>query len=134
MHEKATLMLSPLHRVFVYGSLRRGLHNHRLLSGARFDGEAITSPGFRLYDLGSFPGMVAEGSERVRGEAFCVDTATLEALDRFESHPRFYRRTAIRLGDGAEVETYLLTPEQVEGRRMVHGGDWQRHYHERPRR
>jgi gamma-glutamylaminecyclotransferase len=127
-------MPGPLRRIFVYGSLRRGLHNYRLLSAAHFDGEALTCPGFRLYDLGSFPGMVAEGTDRVHGEVFGVDTATLETLDRLESHPRFYRRTVIRLDDDIEVESYLLTPQQVEGRPIVPGGDWRCHYHERIRR
>jgi gamma-glutamylaminecyclotransferase len=134
MHEKKTPMPRPLHRIFVYGSLRRGLHNHRLLSGAHFDGEAFTSRGFRLYDLGSFPGMVAEGTDRVHGEVFLVDMATLEALDRLESHPRFYRRTVIQLDDDVEAESYLLTPQQVEGCSLVRDGDWRCHYQERTQR
>ncbi|MBC7170974.1 MAG: gamma-glutamylcyclotransferase, partial [Polyangiaceae bacterium] len=39
-------------------------------------------------------------------------------------HPRFYRRRRIVLDDGALVETYLLTPEQVEGRPVIASGNW----------
>ena len=53
-----------------------------------------------------------------------VDEATLAALDRLEGHPRFYRRTRIALEDGAAVETYLLPPEQVEGRPVIASGNW----------
>jgi transposase InsO family protein/gamma-glutamylcyclotransferase (GGCT)/AIG2-like uncharacterized protein YtfP len=60
----------------------------------------------------------------VVGEVYEVDAATLAALDRLEGHPRFYRRARIALADGAHVETYLLTPEQVEGRRVIVSGNW----------
>ncbi|WP_408890098.1 gamma-glutamylcyclotransferase [Myxococcus faecalis] len=50
--------------------------------------------------------------------------STLDALDRLEGYPRFYRRTRISLDDGALVETYLLTPEQVEGRPVIVSGNW----------
>ena len=58
------------------------------------------------------------------GEVYEVDQATLAALDRLEGHPRFYRRTRIALEDGAAVETYLLAPEQVEGRPVIDSGNW----------
>jgi gamma-glutamylaminecyclotransferase len=41
-----------------------------------------------------------------------------------KGHPRFYRRTRIALEDGAAVETYLLAPEQVEGRPVIDSGNW----------
>ena len=41
-----------------------------------------------------------------------------------EGHPRFYRRTRIALDDGSLVQTYLLTPEQVEGRPVIASGNW----------
>ena len=34
------------------------------------------------------------------------------------------RRTRIALEDGAAVETYLLAPEQVEGRPVIDSGNW----------
>ena len=64
------------------------------------------------------------GAYAVAGEVYEVDEATLAALDRLEGHPRFYRRTRIALEDGAAVETYLLPPEQVEGRPVIASGNW----------
>lgn len=58
------------------------------------------------------------------GEVYEVDEPTLAALDRLESHPRFYRRTAIRLATGDDVETYLLTAQQVAGRSVIPSGSW----------
>jgi gamma-glutamylaminecyclotransferase len=123
--------------VFVYGSLRKGEFNHRLLAvpGARLViAKARTEPGYELRDLGAFPGMVRGGAGAVIGEVYEVDEATLAALDRLEGHPRFYSRTRIALRDleaGAAVEAYLLRPEQVVGKPLVISGDWRAHRRDR---
>jgi gamma-glutamylaminecyclotransferase len=117
-------MTGRFHRVFVYGSLRRGLANHRLLAGAAFEGVCRTASGFRLYDLGPFPAMVAAEHGRVLGELYTADDATLARLDRLENHPRWYCRTAIGLADGRRVETYLLPLGQVCDRPVIPSGDW----------
>lgn len=111
-------------RVFVYGTLLAGEGNHRLLATAKLIGEARTEPAFELRDLGAFPGLVRGGAYAVVGEVYAVDTETLARLDVLEGHPRFYRRTCIALADGTHVETYLLTPEQVEGRPVIVSGNW----------
>ena len=110
--------------VFVYGTLLAGERNHRHLTGARLVGEAWTKPAFRLHDLGPFPGLVAGGEQAALGEVYAVDEATLAALDRLEDHPRLYRRTSIVLAGGANVETYLLAPEQVAGHPVINSGSW----------
>lgn len=111
-------------RVFVYGTLLAGEPNHRVLGGAKLVADARTEPAFELRDLGPFPGLVRGGQHAVLGEVYEVDAPTLAALDRLEGHPRFYRRARIALEDGAIVETYLLTPEQVEGRPVIASGNW----------
>lgn len=111
-------------RVFVYGTLLAGEPNHPVLAGARHVANARTQPAFELRDLGPFPGLVSGGAHAVAGEVYEVDEATLAALDRLEGHPRFYRRTRIALDDGTKVETYLLSPEQVEGRPVIPSGNW----------
>lgn len=110
--------------VFVYGTLLTGEPNHRVLAGAQLVGHARTEPAFELHDLGPFPGLVGGGAHAVVGEVYEVDAPTLARLDALEGHPCFYRRTRIALEDGAKVETYLLTPEQVEGRRVIASGNW----------
>lgn len=119
----------PATRVFVYGTLLSGESNHALLDSARLVTAARTLPSFALYDLGSFPGLVAAGSHAVLGEVYDVDAATLVALDHLEDHPRFYRRTPIILDGGLEAETYLLPPEQVERCPLIASGDWRGYWH-----
>lgn len=118
-------------RVFVYGTLLSGEPNHRLLAHASLVGEARTQPVFDLVTLGPFPAMIPGGATAVCGEVYEVDRPTLEALDRLEGHPRFYRRRAVRLDDGGEVLAYLLTPDQVRGRPRIESGDWRRATKER---
>jgi len=116
--------LEPRTRVFTYGTLMAGEGNHHLLAHARLVGEARTREEFTLYDLGSFPGIVRGGEDAILGEVYEVDEPTLAALDRLESHPRFYRRTTIRLATGEDVEAYVLPPELVAGRPIIPSGSW----------
>lgn len=110
--------------VFVYGSLRRGEQNHWHLDGCLLIREARTEPGFRLYDLGAYPAMVAGGRGSVVGEVYAVGPEALAALDRLEGHPRYYQRQVVRLADGQAVESYLMQESKVDGRRLVPHGDW----------
>jgi len=120
---------SPRTFLFVYGTLQRGGVNHSMLSDQTFVGEARTAPGFRLFDLGEYPGMVADpGSPiSVKGEVWSVSDEALARLDAFEGVPEgLYRRVAIRLQEpfGADlVETYLYAQE-ITGRSEIASGTW----------
>lgn len=114
--------------MFVYGSLLRGLGNHRLLEGSRFIAADRTRLAFSLRDLGSFPGMVAGGTTSVIGEVWEVDAATLGRLDRLEGHPGYYVRTPIILASRRRAETYLLPETVTRHLQEVTSGDWRAHY------
>ena len=86
--------------LFVYGTLKRGCSNHRHLAGQKFVGLARTLPGFRLYDLGGYPGIVAQPEDRsgVVGEVWSIEDESLRQLDEFEGvHEGLYRREPIPL-------------------------------------
>ena len=93
--------------LFVYGTLKRGERNHRLLAGQRFVGPAVTAPGFRLFDLGPYPGVVRAAGGLVRGELFDVFVRCREELDEFEGVPTLFDRTTIELADGTTAAAYL---------------------------
>ena len=85
--------------VFVYGTLKRGYSNHYFLEGSLYLGEFKTNPKWGLLDLGLFPAMVV-GSLEVEGEAYGVDEATLDRLDRLEGVEQgLYRRRRINVAD-----------------------------------
>lgn len=108
--------------VFVYGTLKRGLANHKLLLTARFEGEAMME-GIRLYDLGPYP-MAIHRPGLVHGEVYRVDAPVLANLDRLEGVPRLYRREQRALADGRQAWVYLGNEHQVRNVRDLPGGRW----------
>lgn len=115
-----------VHRVFVYGTLRRGELNAGLMADARFIRAAHTPPAYTLFALDGHPGLGAGGTTAVVGEVYEVDAQTLARLDALEEHPTWYERRAIALADGEAVDTYLLPPRFTAGRSIIAHGDWVR--------
>ncbi|MBI2571871.1 MAG: gamma-glutamylcyclotransferase [Candidatus Schekmanbacteria bacterium] len=115
------------HKIFVYGTLRRGECRWPALEHSEYLGEAVTEASFELADLGPFPGLVRGGATPVVGECYRVDDATLARLDTIEQHPRFYVREAVKLADGTMAMAYLLNQEQTQGAPRIASGDWVRH-------
>ena len=99
--------------VFVYGTLKRGGSNHLFLAGQHFLGDARTTPGFTLYSLGDYPGMVRVPGDTagVTGELWSVDDACLDELDRLEGLDEgLYERVDVLLAPNphaASAQTYL---------------------------
>lgn len=114
--------------LFVYGTLKRGCRNHHHLAGQTFVGAARTAPGFRLFDLTGFPGLVSEegAGDGVWGEVWSVDPRHLQELDEFEGVAEgIYRRVPIPLQPpfaAQNVEAYLYA-RAVAGRRDL-GSTW----------
>ena len=99
------------HPVFVYGSLKRGFHNHYLLKGSKFIGEDSTRG--KMLSLGAFPGVI-KGDGPVHGELFIVDDETLQKLDALEGCPSLYVREQILLDSGQEAFIYYLNDYNFE--------------------
>jgi gamma-glutamylaminecyclotransferase len=114
--------------LFVYGTLKRGLSNHHFLAGQSYIGDARTAPGYALYELSGYPGMVPEpwNPDGVTGEVWSVDDACLAHLDELEGTEQgLYRRELVPLVApfaDVPVEAYLYS-ESLVGRRLV-GSTW----------
>lgn len=115
---------SPLSHplVFVYGTLKRGFHNHGLMRqiGAQFVCPGTTVEEFPLvvHGLPYLLDLPGEGY-RVDGEIYRVTDDGFALLDRLEQHPRWYRRRVISVkGDGGEAYEawayFLLDPDGLE--------------------
>ncbi len=115
-------------RVFVYGTLKRGGGNHGYLAGQRFLGEACTLPGYTLFSLGDFPGMVRSTGQdhQVIGELWAVDRTCLATLDELEGLAEgLYERVSIGLAApfaDSPAESYLYL-RSLEGHRAL-GSLW----------
>lgn len=86
--------------LFVYGTLKRGGMNHAHLASEKFVALAQARPGYRLYEVGGFPGLVRDASApfSIAGELWEVSDAALAWLDAFEGvAENLYRRESIPL-------------------------------------
>ncbi|MEO6874801.1 MAG: gamma-glutamylcyclotransferase family protein [Opitutaceae bacterium] len=116
--------------IFVYGTLKRGGNNHHSLAGQTFLGEARTPPGFRLYHLDGYPGMIAQADDHdgVTGEVWSVDQTCLAQLDLLEGLVEgLYRRVPAKLMPpfaDRPIETYVYA-RSVEGRPAL-GSTWRK--------
>jgi gamma-glutamylcyclotransferase (GGCT)/AIG2-like uncharacterized protein YtfP len=114
--------------IFVYGTLKRGFINNHRMEGQEFVGEAATVPGYVLYELEGYPGMVPEAAapDGVTGEVWRVDDECLLGLDALEGTSEgLYRRESVRLQApfaGSRVEAYVYL-RSVEGRARL-GSAW----------
>lgn len=81
--------IASRHLIFVYGTLKKGGSNHGWLQGQHLLGPARTRPGFTLYSLGEYPGLVPsrQDTEGVTGELWAVTPECLARLDAFEGVP-----------------------------------------------
>lgn len=110
--------------VFVYGSLRRGGANHRLLEKARFLGVHTTPPDYCMLDLGPYPGVIQPGETAIAGEVYGISSRVLADLDALEDYPRSYTRVKIPTPWG---EAWIYIYRFRQSLPVVKGGDWFAH-------
>jgi gamma-glutamylaminecyclotransferase len=111
--------------VFVYGTLKKGFGNNRLLTTSEFVGHATTVGNFLMLD-GGFP-VVLEAADdgstsnrQVRGEVYEVDCATLKRLDRLESKGTMYDREIVHVRVDGRAE-------KIEANIYIGCDQWRRH-------
>ncbi len=115
-------------RLFVYGTLLEGHPDHELLAGAEPLGAAQTESTYSLIDLGAYAAMVPGGTTSVHGELYLVDLATRAQIDRRRQVPILFVRSVVRLTGGGEAEAYVMSVDQVRGRRRLRHGDWKKRF------
>jgi gamma-glutamylcyclotransferase (GGCT)/AIG2-like uncharacterized protein YtfP len=128
-HSTATKTL-----VGVYGSLREGLGNHRLLQDAEFVGEDSLPTEYGMVSLGGFPGVFKDGASPIILELYLVDADQLISLDRLEGNGSFYTREEVSTLAGALPWVYLLPKERYVDNEPVPSGDWKAYLSSTPSR
>ena len=109
--------------VFVYGTLRKGYWNHRLLENSKFLGEARTKEKYSLYADG-IPYVVKIPRTHIKGEVYEVDEETLRRLDQLEEHPDVYYREEIEvLLNGKPIKAWIYFYPYPEGE-FIPSGDY----------
>lgn len=112
-------------KVFVYGTLKRGMGNALYLEDSEYLGPCAI-PG-ALINLGSYPAFVLmDGQEDlVFGEVYQIGVDTFLALDRLEGYPGFYNRT-IKDTEYGKAWVYYIPKENMELERFetIESGVW----------
>lgn len=60
-------------KIAVYGTLKEGHSNHRVIKGAKYLGEFTTKPEYRMYSFGGFPAITLTGDTPIRCEIYDVE-------------------------------------------------------------
>ncbi len=126
-----------MRHVFVYGTLRKGEVNDIGRAAARHGLPAprllgAASVRGRLYDFGSYPGLVPDAAARpVRGDVYEIDDALVPVLDEIEEiYPDvegLFRSREIGVTvAGRELRClfYPVAEEAVAKRVQIQDGDW----------
>lgn len=132
----ATSVTKPSRRIFVYGSLRRDEYNHARVQGwglgeLRHICDGLIR-GAKLYNLGSYPGIVPSDStdDVVWGEVYEVPDSLFFRIDGMEVGAG-YKRQPVKVeipDDGQDTEEadayFYLYGEELGSNQLVPGGDW----------
>lgn len=94
-------------KLIVYGTLKRGYGNNRLLAEAKFEKEVLV-PGYKLVGGTGIPFAIPDAESVTRGEMFEVTLAQQQRTDALEGHPRWYVRTPVVTADGEAAEMYVI--------------------------
>lgn len=121
-------------KLFVYGTLRRGMENHSYLQGARLISSKAWVEGI-LYDTGNGYPVLIQGNGRVYGEIYHVNQEHIRQIDLLEEFyaPKYPQNLYERIEcfvDSPEGKhhTYIYVYNQESGLEpMIHhikSGDW----------
>lgn len=128
-------MNNNLEYFFVYGTLKSGYGNNRILQQsptALLVENAATAPEFNLYDLGPYPGVTEGGDTSIKGEIWSVsDVATKNRLDMLEGYNPIapdkghYNKKIIDIND-KKVNIYLINRQYTNTTNKINSGLWER--------
>lgn len=96
-------------KIAVYGTLRAGFGNHRLMEDSTLVGSGLTKEKYTMYASGIPYVDKDEPTSRIRVEVYDVKDEDLPSIDSLEGHPSWYRREEIpvELDNGEEVDAWL---------------------------
>lgn len=128
----STTQTAKTYLLSVYGTLKKGFSNHRILSdgNAKLLGKLTTEPIFTMYHLGGYPAITKNGNTALQVEIYEVDESTLRRVYRLENYTgkrdspsNWYDTLDIDTPWGkAEMFYFKGTPEYSRG--IVKSGNW----------
>jgi gamma-glutamylcyclotransferase (GGCT)/AIG2-like uncharacterized protein YtfP len=111
-------VLDKKHLVAVYGTLRKGFGNHRLMSTANLldSGSTVDQYAMIAEGIPYVRSEVREDGHNIAVEVYAVDDSELLDMDRLENHPNWYTRkqVPIHLDNGLVVNAWLYFNDTVD--------------------
>lgn len=102
----------------VYGTLKKGYGNHRLLEQSKFVGQGWVKD-YALLDHGWFPAAFPFDGSKIFVEVYEIDTTTLAHTDRLEGvGSGFYQRKAVETKFG-QAFIYVQTGDHLKEAKTV---------------
>ena len=110
-------------KVFVYGTLMKGLSNHFLCSEFDHTAAPASLKGYGLYQVVSyFPGIIEESESMVLGEVYDIDEVTLKKMDSLEGEGDLYIRKEVTVTSASgeyKAYTYVWNRAVDPGTRIL---------------
>ncbi len=123
--------MNPQNKVIaVYGSLRKGMGNHGLISHSELLETRVVNLPFKMISLGGFPGLVRDIQENeITIELYEVDQPTYQRVEHLEGYPSLYDKYPFELPEyESPVEIYILNEKDGyyarKGEQLTHIPDW----------
>lgn len=114
--------------LWVYGTLKEGGRLHGAMGGATLLARCRSVPGYRLLDLGWYPGLIRVASPRlgdtVAGELYKVPVGMLKSLDEVEGAPSLFQRETVLLTDQVRQPQAYFYQGSTLGHAALAGGEW----------
>lgn len=118
-------------KVFVYGTLKKGFHNHDLISRELVNKFLGTGelPGYNMRHVGQFPAIyrskMAVDTVPVQGEVWLINQRTLDSLDILEGVKHgLYARIKERIPNHGMCYVYTQEFPKEDSWRIVTNGTW----------
>lgn len=110
----------------VYGSLKKGFHNHKYMDPRIFGfvGSFITAGRYHMVSAVGYPIVYKNPcTHNIEVEVYKLANGVddLSQLDRLEGHPDHYRREPVLLGGGSPVaKAWMYLQERPPEQRMLY--------------
>ena len=115
-------------RVFVYGTLLKGMFNHGRMNGARYCGKGRTMEKYYMT-AGTVPYVNSDpqiAEDKIKGELYEVGPGQLRHIDIMEGHPTFYERRlcAVEMEYGWTEIVWMYFNDNHFGENYIEDGDY----------
>lgn len=111
--------------IFVYGTLKKGFHNHRYLNNSTLLGKAKTKQVYTMTTNGSFPIVQRGGNTVISGEVYKVAPEDIRGIFALEGYtgvkgsPSNWYDTDIIDTKFGEASIFVMPPYIISGHEAI---------------